>query len=426
MTDKNKYLTKRGDTYYFQRHIPQQIRHLYNGKTTFQKSLGTTCLKTARIRRDTLNGEIANQMASSYDPERIRFKAFVEELRQLSQTHPKLVDTLSADELLGVASDDAVAHAAYNHVVDGHSIQYSVTVREMLQSWLSRNAGKKNADTVSKMRHSVDLYLTWLRLPDQRLHDISKKDVVRFIEHIAAQYSASTISAHLSRLRSVWTHAYQQGEVTCKTSPFCDHDISQYRESGSTKKQLFTREQFTKIMTWAEAQPQGVRLLVNLAVYTGARLSELCNLTAGDVFTEEEVTAIRIRKGKTKSAIRIVPLVDELAAEIADIAARMHQDAPLLGLETKEAGRIFSRFKTAHITEESSRSFHSFRAHMATALQRAGVAEFTAATILGHATGRSMSYAHYARSEEMRELKKAAESAANQIKASWYFVEKSN
>ncbi|MGU3842764.1 integrase, partial [Vibrio diabolicus] len=121
----------------------------------------------------------------------------------------------------------------------------------------------------------------------------------------------------------------------------------------------------------------------------------------------EGVRCMVIKKGKTAAASRRVPLPSRL------------QDITLpLGLDTKAAGRIFSRFKIASITTDSSRSFHSLRVHYATAAQRASVPEFDVAKLIGHKTGQTMSYNYYAK-EDIKRLAQTVEIVAQQVDKEW-------
>jgi integrase/recombinase XerC len=57
---------------------------------------------------------------------------------------------------------------------------------------------------------------------------------------------------------------------------------------------------------------------------------------------------------------------------------------------------------------------------VATAFSRAGVDELTAAFILGHKGGKTMSYGYYAKTDELHRLKDALEKAVNVIKQDWF------
>lgn len=394
---KNQYLELRFDTWQFRRRVPKQLAHLYAHKTYIIKSLGTSSIKKARILRDRINGEIAAQLQQTYSPERIQFKALVEQTikyrEELTEGYVDFEDVLPKTPIVAAAYKEVI-HGKTNHA-------YTITLKETLSNLLIKKGDKSTEETRHKLRNTVERFLRFLRMDDIALSAIHKKQVVSFIDDMGLEYAHGTITAHLSRLRSVWSHAYKMGDIEQKVSPFCDHDLSAYKGEASQRKQLFTADQMKAIV---KDVPIRLQPLTRLAIYSGARLSELCNAH------EEVIEGVRcmvILKGKTASASRIVPLCEQ----VSDITLP-------LGITTKEAGRAFSRFKTANITKDSSRSFHSLRAHFATAAQRANVAEYDAANALGHKTGQTMSYGHYAR-QDVKRLKQAVDAVAAQIDKEW-------
>ncbi|WVE30772.1 integrase, partial [Vibrio natriegens] len=144
--------------------------------------------------------------------------------------------------------------------------------------------------------------------------------------------------------------------------------------------------------------------LVRLGLFTGARIGDLCKAHEETI---EGVRCMVIKKGKTPAASRIVPLPSRL------------KDITLpLGLEAKAAGRIFSRFKVASITNDRSRSFHSLRVHFISAAQRAHASEFDVAKAVGHKSGHTMSYGYYAR-ENLPSIAKTMDIVAEQIDKEW-------
>ena len=394
----NRHLKLHHDTWIYCRRIPKALQHLYPNKTNITVSLKTSSIKVARLKRDRINGEIAVQMQGALSSDRVEFKQYVEQLKPYLGALKQANSAIDVDDVL---PRNDIARAAYRQEVYGENQHaYTYTLKEALNSLLGRS-DKLTADTISKLRNSVDRFLLFLKAPDIPLREIHKKQVVDYVEHLGFEYAHGTISAHLSRLKSCWVHAYKLGEIESKVSPFCDHDLSKYRGEGSKQKQLFSHCQLKTIL---KDSPETVKDLVRLGLYTGARLGDLCNAHEETI---EGVRCMVIKKGKTAAATRIVPIPSKL------------QDIQLpLGLETKAAGRIFSRFKVASITTDSSRSFHSLRAHFITAAQRACVSEFDVAKVVGHKSGQTMSYGYYAR-EDIRSVAQTIDKVAQQIEKEW-------
>lgn len=157
------------------------------------------------------------------------------------------------------------------------------------------------------------------------------------------------------------------------------------------------------------------RLLVELGVFTGCRISELCSLRCKNIIVEGGITAIFIDVGKTKAATRVVPLTTELGEKARKIKDVSEYEDLVLGDDTKKMGRWFSRIKTDNVSTDSAKCFHSFRVMFSTAMQQSGVDELKAAAILGHKRGNTMTYGDYSRGYELQQLKDAYDQCVERI-----------
>ena len=395
---KNKYLKLHHDTWVYSRRVPKLLKHYYPNKTHITQSLGTSSVTAARLHRDRINGQLAAKSLGSFSSDRIQFKNYLEDVSPYTGALKDDVCSLDYDDVL---PRNPIAKAAYRQEVHGETDHlFTVTLKETLGNLLSH---KKNisVDNLSKLKNSLSRFLTYLSVDDIPLKTIHKKQVVEYIQYLSNEYAHGTITAHLSRLKSIWIHAYQMGDIKDKVSPFCDHQLSQYKVESSKPKQLFNKIDLHKVLNDC---PSGLKDLVRMGLYTGARISELC---AADVEEVDGVKCLAIRKGKTASAARFIPI----APQVADIALP-------LSLDSKAAGRLFSRFKVTEVTTDSTRSFHSLRAHFITASQRANLPEFDVANVVGHQTGATMSFGYYAR-PDIKRLYEAVRATAEQIDIEW-------
>ena len=117
--------------------------------------------------------------------------------------------------------------------------------------------------------------------------------------------------------------------------------------------------------------------LIRIGLMTGARLNELCELQVSDLIMDER--AIRIRAGKTESAIRIIPA----HASVWPILARRFGAVagiwlfPELapggpdGKRSWYASKRFTTFRRTTLGDDNSIDFHSLRRTFATYLERA-------------------------------------------------------
>ncbi|MEZ9329469.1 tyrosine-type recombinase/integrase [Vibrio breoganii] len=447
MSDKYIQKKKGKDTYLFNMRVPKALADLYPNKTYITMSLQTTCIKTARLRRDKIVGEIAAKKEKAFNNNRSAFLAYVQTLEEAKAhtldfqekeskeirlahsrgerlhessnlTNRGVFFETDAEDLLDTDAFPDAQIAAYRTVKTGITPEgFRPTLREALHSWLERNT-RKNTDTISKVKSTTDKFMKYYGQFDVEIEAIHRRDVLNYIEHTITDYSVSTVSGHLSRLRSVFKHAWQVGLIDQLPCPFSDHDLAFYKEHKTEKTQLFSADEVKQIVKWSESQPDNMHLIIKTGLYTGMRIGEICALTAKDVHIEDNITAFYVRKGKTNAAERTVPVCDELAEEVRERVKHLDPSSLLFGLEGKKASREFSRFKTK-LTNDRTKKFHSFRVHMSTAFSRAGVDELTAAFILGHKGGKTMSYGYYAKADELQRLKESTEKAVKIIKRDW-------
>jgi integrase len=422
-----KYLKKRKnrDVWLFSMRIPYAIQHLYEGKAVFTKSLQTACVKTARLRRDQLLAQISHQKEQAIDGGRSTFISFYNTLTEAKSIYGgsdpySVYNQLDTSILVGTEKHPDIQRDAQAAVSTGViPVEYSYTLREAMNDWLTRNQ-HKNKDTLSKIKSTSERFLRHCNKHDMPLMLIDRGSVVSFIEELINDYSPSTVSGYLSRLKTVYKHAWSMAKINKKDNPFESHTLAHYEKvKESRQRQLFSRAQVQQIVQWAESEGESINLLVQLGLFTGCRIGEICNVTPNDVHIEGELMALYIRQGKSQAAKRTVPLPKVLHELVRNRLLKTNPDESLIGMVGKKASRIFSEFKTNNITKDSSLVFHSFRVHMSTAYKRAKVAEPDAAFNIGHKGGKTLTYGYYAKADELQEAAKAVEQAAIIIQRDW-------
>ena len=176
-------------------------------------------------------------------------------------------------------------------------------------------------------------------------------------------------------------------------------------------------------MILASRSPR-MRLLIQLLLQTGMRVSEALSLRVADIDFDAKVIRIRGAATKTKTA-REVPLVPELEAAIRDYLDRRKVDSIWLFPNLKDPSRPVSRGKVMRSffnllqryrlapRDPSGRGyqihFHVFRKWYKTMLERAGVNRLLIERWMGHTIGVQGVYFLPTPEDEERERQKAAE-----------------
>lgn len=414
-----KHLKLRGNVWWYQRRVPKALQHIYKNEKQITFSLNTGDIRIAKSKRDKFNGELASKQLSGANPDAARFRHFVRQLQADKQDSPDDWDA-PYDIRQIERTGDTVFVDAYTTVsgANDKSLFYDITLREALHNWQEKYGINKSRETQRKVPQTVKLFLNFQEAQDISLQSISRRDVYDFIEYLAQLYSKNTVSGHISRLKVVWQLAKDRCDVL-GDNPFHGHKMD--GTSETIKYELFTPDELKALNKAMDDVSREKRLIFQLALYTGARLSEICGIRARNVLNAGKNYYYHIEKGKTKDATRNVPLPSELVADILAVREGLADDALLFSLDNKTYSRWFSKFKSAFV-DNNRKVFHSLRVGFSTALKRCDVAERYAAEILGHKRGETMSYGYYAKENEIERLSLETRKAVEYILRNWLTV----
>ena len=115
--------------------------------------------------------------------------------------------------------------------------------------------------------------------------------------------------------------------------------------------------------------------LINIGIFTGARIEEICSLKVVDIATEN----FTIRDSKTPSGNRQVPIHDQLKGLIKELKNTSQDGYLLSGLsedkDGKRSGAIGKRFRRLknQLGFERRYFFHSTRKTVVTLLDHVGI-----------------------------------------------------
>jgi integrase len=231
---------------------------------------------------------------------------------------------------------------------------------------------------------------------DVCLQEVDRRMVARFVtEFLPAKkgpkategQGPATIRKKVSQLSQVWTWAQQRGLLSySKETPWDEQAPSKKAIKAATKERRpFTPEEITKLLA---ALPTGSTLgdVVRVDLMTGVRLEEIASLDAVQV--AEGARYYMVRRGKTASAVRPVPLVG-MAREVIQARLKKAKGKGLLFpdlLVRESSGKLggalsqeFTRVRRDVLGDDTDGelAFHALRHTWATAARKAGVDERT-------------------------------------------------
>ncbi len=154
--------------------------------------------------------------------------------------------------------------------------------------------------------------------------------------------------------------------------------------------------------------------LVHVALYSGMRAEEVCNIRGSDIVDNCFV----IREAKNKNSLRSVPVHSALACYVTGLGADEYLIPGLTpaGVDNKRsrpASNRFSRYKTVW-GFDTSLNLHCMRKSFITKLEAAGVPQSVAESLAGHAR-KSLSYGMYSNGAGFAVLREAVEKVQYKI-----------
>jgi len=218
--------------------------------------------------------------------------------------------------------------------------------------------------------------------------------------------SDTTINKHLQKIGAFFNYAKRHGYMEGNLAE--GMQIKQRKVREQDKRDVFTSEELTTIFTSKIYQSLPAikyaykHWLPLLALFTGARLNELCQLYTRDVYEVDSIWVISInddaedKKIKTADSTRLIPVHSKLI-ELGFIqfvnnrkARQLERLFPALPYSEAEGysrtpSKWFTNFKASiGIPKDRKKAFHSFRHTFTNTLKQLGIEEAVTAALIGH------------------------------------------
>jgi integrase len=249
---------------------------------------------------------------------------------------------------------------------------------ERLDEYLAVLKDQIEPKTVDLKRSTIKAFATEFPL----LADIQRPAVQQWIYRQAqAGKARATIVRVLSDMRRYWAHLQSLRIVADEHLPLDGRRLQVPKPSKKGRdddRKAFTAAEVVALHAAAlESKDQRLADLIELAMYTGARIEELC------AFPVEKVHAnyFDIADAKTKAGLRTVPIHSALQATVARLLRESKDGYLLSGLvpdkyddRSQAMSKRFGRLKTRH-RFGPQHVFHSIRKTVATLLENAGVSD---------------------------------------------------
>lgn len=279
------------------------------------------------------------------------------------------------------------------------------TLLELMDKFLASKDFK--ASTNHAHRLALKEVLAFMKMEDAVPSSLTRTLAVRYFDDSLTQrgLAKATISDRLASLGGFWKYMASRGVVRADDSPWSGFSISDRVKGRRAPVRPYTDSELVRLLQGHQkaAKWPTMRYLPDLMVlgmYTGARIEELCSLTAGNVQKTSGGYILTIARDKTKTDAGERPLGVTSTAPVAVLERRLKglktgdRLFPELsegGLDDKfsaSASKAFGRYRLLCLGEAGAGTdFHSFRRCVATKLERADATERQIARFIGHRVG---------------------------------------
>ncbi|HRQ15261.1 MAG TPA: site-specific integrase, partial [Promineifilum sp.] len=420
--------------FHFRRRIPRDLRAFFGARHYIHKSLGTSDQKAARIAavQLALASDIAfAELRRQQGIDLMRISTFTLRVDLDKEGKPKSL-TVDAQpheaEAAGKAArliiEDTTTCRPADVAIPSRTVgaPSAVLGKRITEVWegykqekIATKAWRDGEDT-AKYDHWPSVRDLIEVVGDKPIATVTADDLARYQEYAASGPdggSPRNRQKHLSRAGAMFRWAKKKRLILDSFSDFFsfggkiqsngylkfdDKDLSALFESDDYRAGKFDYPS----QYW----------LPTLALFTGARLNELCQLTKRDVGSHDGIATISIVDGefkrlKTAASRRIIPIHSKLIElGFADYVAscrpgrifpELREDPKRPGDFSREPVRRFMTYRRkvgvgtdivdadkGVFTGRSRKVFHSFRSNLISALRKAGVPKDRRTRLAGH------------------------------------------
>lgn len=221
--------------------------------------------------------------------------------------------------------------------------------------------------------------------------------------------STTSVNKHMFRLSTVLKYAVKEGHLQVNYAEKMKIHIKRRADEERKAYDICDLQKVVASLPRLADKPERFWIPL-IAMHTGLRLDEICQLYVEDLKQVEGVWCISVndehdKKVKTLSGRRMVPVhpVLLLLGMIDHVQRMRNAGVPRLWMNLKwrkadgysnAFGKWFQRFNREHVGNDPQKTFHSFRHTVANTLKQAGMHEVVIAEIMGHAND-SMTMSRY-------------------------------
>lgn len=401
----------RPDGYYAVLMIPKDLR-LFLGKVKYLKKLSATNKSKASLEASSYillwKQEIKSaRLSLGLSKDLTDFDIYQQALGmraaigQASQNPDISIDGISDRDQVEILASDIAEEIEASRGIDKAQMYYQIAtgirtpLQNLYQEWANEALVGHALKTIDSYKRDCFMFVNEFKYVEA----INRKAVKNWVSKLQDEgVSPHTLSKRiLSAVRHFYRFIDGKGLIDDSISDPFYKVVPLVTKTKSTRAKkgwgVFSNEDLVKLYAAVDHRDVSLKFLMLLAMYSGARIEELCSLKVADFIDKQGINCFAIRDSKTRAGVRIVPLHNSLEPLINyALSLRRPKGYPYLitGLSTNKYGALsnaigkrFGRLKKA-MGFGPELVFHSIRKCVITQLEQRGFPESVVADLVGH------------------------------------------
>lgn len=386
-----RYIQKRRRLWYAILEIPKGLRPKFGNKPRFIKSLETDSEKEAERRSLVHVAKWKNQIAeargekvddtASYWRRVLRNATDEKERQGYLEAIDAAAIALGYETVDAPGQDPTSSPEAQEFMAAVHG--WNVRTDEHIDEW----QGQLRLDLKTQAIYKSDV--TRFSEKFKLLSDVSRPEVRRWVTVLlnGGGQSVSSVRRIIAACKNYWRYLQGMKIVSEDEEPFDKLEIA--HRAGAQKRTSylpFSPQQVVELLHATEDEEMADA--ISVAMWTGARIEEICSLKVEQVHLGKHY--FQIEDAKTEAGWRQVPIHPRLQPVLKRLIAKRTEGyvfakmkANKYGDRSYAVGQRFSRLKTQQ-GYGPRHVFHSIRKTVSTQFEDNHVPEGVAADIIGH------------------------------------------
>ena len=222
--------------------------------------------------------------------------------------------------------------------------------------------------------------------------------------------SEETINKYMIRVNQFFTYCTENDYI--QKSPSANLKVKKDKISVEKKRESYSIEEIYCLQTELEQHTDEVKMIVNLAMYQGMRLNEICQLRKKDIKQIDSIWCIDInieddKKVKTRNSIRTIPVHPNILKQFLNYMEDKQNN--LFTYTSKKFSEFYRKNINNIITNNDKKTLYSLRHNFIDSLIQNNVRTEIVASLAGHAQQYSITMNVYGNRVNVQILKDAIE-----------------